>query len=713
MRSIVTVLLCVVSFNILAVPERDTETLADETFDVWHRAGDDFMFYCKQPCAAEDEAIQAYYMNFLGYLPELIDWHGVDVIDELKPVEMHLNESSVCPQQSGAVGYAKVGFHRGWEDRRGVTCLFEIERGEDLAERNHVLSLHEYAHVILFDRHRWSYEYFTYWSSWELVDPDSPFGDPCDDWYEQFDFIRPVHRLCRDHGLNREVVRDTLIELDRRFRAEEGFLSNHTEGGYTTTLAEMRGLFDAALEADTAPAFQSGGWSAERIGVDFSVGPNAALYSAVADHIRIDVPQGALAETTALRLDKPSSAQGFLPSSYLPRAFAIVRDGEADRGGEPLAFDQPLRLAIQPESFFLSNRPHTDYHLVEQHFGPGMRPYWRPVEGSHFDPETGMVVGDIDGTGQYSYGPRFRGPAGMFYDPDFNGHGFDIQMVGEEVFVIFFTYDSDGQPFWLLGHAPLGNVPMRSHSAVEMSLWLYQRPDDGGALLGSEIGHLELQFFGGWGAGGWDIGVNAQVSLDGITGDQSVFMALRPLGFGNAVGAAKQVTGHWFDPADSGWGLTIDRKGETEVAVAYFYDADGFPRWALGNREIDEPITQVLVFDGYCLTCEVKAPDFEVAGNLALEFEAGGRSGAVDLDVAWPADAEQRWSRPSASIVPLSDPPEFRYMPESTTSASARSLPNNPPAESLFDANLRYQQETTCLHWHHPELPLGLGPRSH
>ncbi|TVQ41342.1 MAG: hypothetical protein EA370_02330 [Wenzhouxiangella sp.] len=648
----------------LAAPQHSVETLGNESFDVWHLPDDDFMIYCRQPCEAEVAEVQAYYMNFRALLPDLIDWHGLDVIDELKPVEMHINTSSICPPLGSAAGYARVGTHRGWEDRRGLTCLFEVERGADLGQREHVLSLHEYAHVILFERHRWSYEYFTYWSSWEIVDPDSPQADPCSPLYAQNPYTRPVHELCRDHGLTRHHVRDALIELDRRFRAREGFYTLHADGGHTTSLAELRALLDAALADDTAGAFIGGEWEYESIGMEFSVGPVAADYAAVAGNIRIDIPADALPDYRHFRLDKPGSGPGFLAPTAFPHIFAIVPEGENDSAwAEQVEFDHSLKFSIQPQPFYLNDRSLEDYEVFEMRMANGVRPYWRRIEGSGYDPESGLIRAELSSSGYFAYGPRFRGPAGMFYDPEFNGHGFDVQMVGDEVFVVFFTYDLQGQPFWLLGHAPLGNVEQRSDTAVAMTLWLYQRPADGGALIGSEFGELFLQFFGGWDAGGWNIGALADVRLDDITGDETISMRLQPLGFGSSVDTDLQVTGHWFNPADSGWGLTIDRKGQTEVAVAYFYDADGYPRWALGNREIDEPVTQVLAFEGYCLGCPVIAPGFEVAGTVALDFDAGGRSGNVQLDVAWPFDASQRWYRPDAGIVPLSDRPEFRNRP--------------------------------------------------
>lgn len=659
-----------------AQPVRTTEQIGDETFEVWQQQGDDFAMYCKEPCAAPDGDIQAYYAGFRDRLPQLIDWHGVDVIDELKPVEIHLNQSGICPINPAAAGYAKVGNHRGWENRRGLTCLFEVERGISLAERDHVLSLHEYAHVILFERHRWSYEYFPYWSSWAVVDPDNAFADPCSDWYGQSSFTMTIHRLCKDFGVDQADIRASLIEIDRRFKSGEGYLSNRTDSGNTTTVAELRGLIDARVSADTAPAWLAGGWDALSIGMEFEVGPQAAFYEASEGRISVRTQAGTLPGNTSLRLDKNDSSVGFLPFTHSPHNFAIVTDGQTDAlHEETVEFGQPIEFSIEPEPFFLNTQPLEAYNLLERHVPASGAAHWRPVPGSRYEPASGRITAALHRTGHYAYGPAFRAPAGMFYDPALDGHGFDIQMSGDQAFTILFTYDSAGDPLWVLGHAPLGNIDGKSVSAVDIPLYRYSRTPASGELEGESVGRVSFQFYGGWGAAGWEIRANAELELSSLTPDGPVAMRLQPLSFGSSVAAETQVTGHWYDPSDSGWGLTIDRKGDTEITVAYFYDAQGQPRWALGNRAIDAPTTGLDVVAGYCIGCENTGTSVTAAGSVTHDFGPDGRTGRTSLDVAWPATAPVRWQRPEAEIAPLSDPPVYRVDPDQPSAAKAAAAP--------------------------------------
>ena len=39
------------------------------------------------------------------------------------------------------------------------------------------------------------------------------------------------------------------------------------------------------------------------------------------------------------------------------------------------------------------------------------------------------------------------------------------------------------------------------------------------------------------------------------------------------------LTGLWFDPAESGWGLTLAQQGRTTFAVLFVYDSTGKPAW--------------------------------------------------------------------------------------------------------------------------------------
>jgi hypothetical protein len=662
MRLPLSVLLIGLSATVQADPTVSTEQINGETFQVWHQANDGFRMYCREPCQAEPDEIRAYYGSFRSHLPDLVDWHGIDVVEALKPVEMHLNASDICPGLSGAAGYARVSRHRGWDDPIGLTCLFEI--GPDQApldEKRPILALHEYAHVILFERHRWSYEWFAYWAPWAVYDADNDYADPCSSYYGQFAPTRTMHLLCTEFGLTAADVRGALIELDRRFRQDEGFLATSSNFGAMTSLAELRELLDADLSADTAPAFIEGGWRADQIGMSFDLGPEPAVYDGVAGRIRIEALEATLDRSETLRLDRPQRATGSLPMPQFQRIFSIVpEDGDQTIDSPSLSFNRPVSFGIEPDRHPLITQPIEDFILVEQHIRPDGA-FWRPVEGSGYNAETGRVEGELSGTGNFAYGPPFRFPSGMFYDPDYSGHGFDIQMIGETVMVVLFTYDRSGDPIWLIGSGSPGNLSESSASKVEIEMWRYERHN--GSLSGTPEGKVTMRVFGRVGGAGWTFDILTVADLPTITGAEPVMMRLERLGFGNEIETQKQVTGHWYAPDDSGWGISIDRKGRTESAVAFFHDAQGEPRWAIGARDISDPVTNMDTVQGYCLDCSKTGTSVQAAGSVDLAFAEQARVGTVDIEVSWPPGTAQRWTRSGADIRALSSPPVYRIAP--------------------------------------------------
>ncbi len=678
MRIHFAALLIFFTADLSADAQRSTEQIGNEIFEVWHESGDDFAMYCKEPCDAEDEQIRTYHRNFRELLPQLIQWHGVDVLEELKPVEIHLNASSICPPLAGAAGYAEIGIHRGWDQQRGVNCLFEVERdAANLATRNQVLSLHEYAHLILFRRHIHSYEWFPYWSSWDIVEPTHMFADPCSDYYGRSTRTITMHRLCRDFGLDKNDVRAAIVELDRRFGNEEGFYSRRASSGYTTSLAELRSLIDAQVSADTASAWLAGGANALEIGMEFTVGPHAGSYEAVEEHFRVSFPDHTLQGDRAFRLDALKSIWGQMPFTHWPRAFAIVAEGKSDSPyTETVEFERPVTLEIRPQPFFLNDQPIERYDLLTQHRTESGEFYWRPVRNSGYDKQTGMLQARVQQTGLYAYGPSFQAPSGLFHDPNFSGHGFDFQMAGDEVTVMLFTFDPYGDPLWVVGSAPLGNDPEGDISAVQMDLRIQRLDEETGQLSSLHAGSASFQFYGSWGAAGWTIRANAELNLGKLTDFKTVAMNLRPLPFGSSIAAEQQVTGRWHEPAGSGWGLAIDRRGDTEVSVAYFYDENGQPRWTIGSRPISDDTTPLDAVTGYCLGCPNVGTTTAAAGIVQYEFEEDGRRGRASIDVAWPNEHAPSWRREDADIIPLSNPPLYRVDPNPTTARGTKQAPS-------------------------------------
>jgi len=59
-------------------------------------------------------------------------------------------------------------------------------------------------------------------------------------------------------------------------------------------------------------------------------------------------------------------------------------------------------------------------------------------------------------------------------------------------------------------------------------------------------------------------------------------------GFGHAA-LTPDPTGLWFDPAESGWGLTLAQQGDTAFAVLFVYDSAGKPEWFVADKMRTSP----------------------------------------------------------------------------------------------------------------------------
>ncbi|MEM7708202.1 MAG: hypothetical protein AAF358_21795 [Pseudomonadota bacterium] len=232
----------------------------------------------------------------------------------------------------------------------------------------------------------------------------------------------------------------------------------------------------------------------------------------------------------------------------------------------------------------------------------------------------------------------FRPAQGLWFNPDRSGHGVDIQLAGNQVAGTWYTYTDDGIPIWYQG---VGTLEERSFTADLLS---YRRDADG-TVTGTSVGTMTFDF---------SDPTHAEFSwtVDGRPGRESferfVFSNDRTL---------RQFTGLWFDPAEPGYGLTIDTLGDVRVVVAYFYDANNEPRWTIGQASNDlVGDTDMLSFTGFCPDCELVETRSEAGGSLTLSFAELERQTELTLSVAYPGLAGSSFER-EAVLVPLTDVP--------------------------------------------------------
>lgn len=259
--------------------------------------------------------------------------------------------------------------------------------------------------------------------------------------------------------------------------------------------------------------------------------------------------------------------------------------------------------------------------------------------------------------------------SGLWYSPATSGHGLDIQRVGGQYAIMFFTFSQDGQPTWLLGVAELVDGQLSG----KFGQFEYQTGRQPPQQQTSQPGDFTLDFDADR--------VNA--ACEGAPGSEGVFAWALPDGSDswciqpllkqdNAY--QRDFTGLWYaGEQDQGWGVTLDYEGDgeqrTEVAIFFFYDEAGFPRWLYGQTEAGGAQSEISMvgFQGYCRKCDPVPLEGLAAGTLSHELGVadGTGSGQVDFGVTYPFEPGGSWQRDASPFVALSNPePGLLPLPE-------------------------------------------------
>ncbi|MCB1581693.1 MAG: amidohydrolase family protein [Xanthomonadales bacterium] len=259
---------------------------------------------------------------------------------------------------------------------------------------------------------------------------------------------------------------------------------------------------------------------------------------------------------------------------------------------------------------------------------------------------------------------------GMWYPPQHNGHGFDLQKVGNQYILLFYTYDEQGNPTWLQ------SLPQWQDDKLQGNF--NHITYDANAMPPTQINetanHFSLEFINTTNhlaCSAITYEEKAIISWD-IDGESGVWCIVPILAQHNV--RQTDFTGHYYSGEnDTGWGITLDYQGieatKTEVAVLYYYDADGNPRWAIGTAQSKNGESHINLshVNGFCRSCEPQELILSNAGtvNHRLEFNQAGRLGFIDVNISYPQNPGGSWIRENVPLQPLSEPePGTTPLPE-------------------------------------------------
>ncbi|MBK8287010.1 MAG: alpha/beta hydrolase [Ahniella sp.] len=194
--------------------------------------------------------------------------------------------------------------------------------------------------------------------------------------------------------------------------------------------------------------------------------------------------------------------------------------------------------------------------------------------------------------GQLDLASPKRGP---WWDRGRSGHGFDLQRIGNQWALLFYSFDADGAPTWW---SALGQIERGQFTSNANGLMLTEQVLREGqwtsAIDADRSGTINIRF---------GLAANEGACNDGIARTNALALAeltinlpsrapirwcIEPMQVRTAGNGGVDNNGIWTaDLLDTGWGLSLIAQGlgadNTQGAIVYYYDAAGQPRWALGS----------------------------------------------------------------------------------------------------------------------------------
>jgi len=167
--------------------------------------------------------------------------------------------------------------------------------------------------------------------------------------------------------------------------------------------------------------------------------------------------------------------------------------------------------------------------------------------------------------------------SGLWFDPTHNGEGFVVEVVSEELAVVYwFTYDVEGKQRWFIGLADVSGDELKV-SELLMPIGAQFGPDfDPADVEQHAVGSLALSFMSD--------SATAQYTVDAVAGSQNLIRLAVPRSVAAVPGLADCVTGSWFDPSHDGEGYIVHLLDEERAVIMWFsYTPDGQQAWFISD----------------------------------------------------------------------------------------------------------------------------------
>ncbi|MGQ0800994.1 MAG: hypothetical protein ACT4NL_12895 [Pseudomarimonas sp.] len=270
-------------------------------------------------------------------------------------------------------------------------------------------------------------------------------------------------------------------------------------------------------------------------------------------------------------------------------------------------------------------------------------------------------------------------PDAQYFDVARNGHGIDFRRVAgttDLYFLGFYSYDAAGNPEW---YTSLGRVidgvfvPQSNASGDSLLRFNYSAgppPTSTADASPGFAGDVRVDFVEGRNSPICQTQA-ADRALDGpialmnwsLNGETRQW-CMQPLV--STTGVALDVSSVWFNPADPGWGITVQSfagAGGDGIAIGVYYpDAAGRGRWGVVQSPTYVPNQTYTVqqVQGYCRGPQCTTPSnltFTNIGTLRINLRPPSEGpSTLSLDVTYPGAGGGRFQRTDAPLTPANVP---------------------------------------------------------
>lgn len=200
---------------------------------------------------------------------------------------------------------------------------------------------------------------------------------------------------------------------------------------------------------------------------------------------------------------------------------------------------------------------------------------------------------------------------GFWWNNQRPGSGFEMFNAAGTAMVTWYTYEASGSAVWYTAQGPVATLgqdewPLLRHRWV-----------NGAKAPAVMVGSVKVTLSSSESATfAWKI-------TDATAGPGSGTHTIVPF---IQSGVLREVdrSGTWFDPANSGWGLSLLEQGDVVGGALFTYDPTGEPTWAAGF-ERGAGSVELYTSRGACPACTFEESRLVSAGRIGFDFASESR----------------------------------------------------------------------------------------